>query len=245
MNGNNGRVTEAQLRRELLRINGQKSRRRMRIGVLAVLAVALLIGALAAKFLFQMADIRTNAMAGTLKSGDVVLCEKLTSPLPHGDVARGALALVRYSENGLQRQAVRRVIAMAGDEVTVESDGHVAVNGEALEETYVAYRAGIDWTEREVTPGGALENPFATEEEAAQAVVETDDAPERVDDMDYPLTVPEGRVFVLCDDREDLLDSRSSRFGMVKDADLLAVVREVIWPVHRAGMLLIRDKFKK
>ena len=247
MNGKIERVTAAQLRRELLRENGKKSRKRARIGTLAVLVLALVIGALAAKYLFCLADIRSLAMGNTLKSGDVALCQKLDAPFSffQAEVARGAVVLVRYSENGLRRQAVRRVIALAGDVVSVEKDGHVAVNGASLQENYATYRLETDWTDGEVTPGGALGNPFATEEEQARAATQAVEAPEQVDDVEYPLTVPDGAVFVLCDNREDLLDSRSSRFGLVKETDLLALVREVIWPAHRAGALYVRDRLIK
>lgn len=236
-----GRVTEAQIRRELLRDYDRTARRRARIAAAVILALAFALGALAARFLFRMADVRTDGMTRALQSGDVVLCQRLDCPLPlpGGEAKRGALALVRYSENGYQRQAVRRVIALPGDEVTVEADGHVTVNGEALEEPYAAYRVETDWGgDEDVVPGGALENPFATEEEVA-ATRSTEEVPvqERVNDVRYPLEVPDGMVFVLCDNREDLLDSRSSRFGLVKQADVLGLARAVIWPVHRARLL--------
>ena len=244
MNGNIERVTEAQVRRELLRMNDQTGRKRAFIGAAVILAAALLAGTLAVRFLFQMAVIRTDGMMSALQSGDVVLCEKLSSPLPHGDVARGALVLLRYNDDGLQRQTVRRVIAMAGDEVSVEPDGHVSVNGEALDEPYAVYRTETDWSEDDVesAPGGALENPFASAEDATVYAFEEEEvAPERVDDMNYPFTVPDGALFVLCDNRKDLMDSRSSRFGLVKRTDALALARAVIWPAHRAAALLRGD----
>ncbi len=241
MNDQIGRVTEAQIRKEMLRNYDRAARRRACIAVVAVLVLAFAFGALATRFLFRLADIRTDGMGDALQSGDVVLCQRTDCPLPplRAGVERGALALVRYSESGYHRQAVRRVIALPGDEVTVEADGHVTVNGELLEEPYAAYRVETDWSgEEEVVPGGALENPFATEEEMAAArSAEESPVQERVNDMDYPLEIPDDMVFVLCDDREDLLDSRSSRFGLVKRSDVLALARLVIWPAYRAGTL--------
>ena len=55
--------------------------------------------------------------------------------------------------------------------------------------------------------------------------------------MEYPLTVPEGKLFVLCDSRDNLLDSRSSSFGLVTEVDVKGLVRAVIGPVYRAGVL--------
>ena len=89
----------------------------------------------------------------------------------------------------------------------------------------------------EVIPGGALENPFAESDAPAQAQAVPTGVAEGTDDMDYPLTVPEGAAFVLCDNRNNRLDSRSSRFGLVKEADIRGVARAIIWPVYRAGLL--------
>lgn len=237
MNRGVGRLTADQVRRELVRTERKASRRRARIGAAVVLAMALLAGWLVARFLFTLADIRTAAMGGTLKSGDVVLCERMASPVRQQALERGALALVRYQESGMQRQAVRRVIALAGDEVVVESDGRVTVNGEPVEEAYAVYRDPDELPGAESAQGGALGNPFASPD-ATPAPVQSEPMPEQVDDMEYPLTVPDGQLFVLCDDRANVLDSRSSRFGLVKEADVLGLARLVIWPVHRAGMLI-------
>jgi len=235
MNRGIGRLTEEQVRRDLIRADRKASRRRARIGAAVVLATALLAGALAARFLFALADIRTTGMGDTLLSGDVVLCERMASPLRRKALGRGSLALVRYLDNGMQRETVRRVIALAGDEVSVESDGRVTVNGEALEEPYARYRNMSDWLDGEDV-GGALENPFA-DPDAAPAPTASIPVPDQVDDVEYPLVVPEGRLFVLCDDRANALDSRSSRFGLVNEADVQGLARLVIWPAHRAGML--------
>ena len=245
MNGSIERVTETQVRREMRRMGGQESRRRMRIGMLVVLLVAIAFSVLSAKYVFQLVSIRTDGMKGALLSGDVVLCEKTTSPLYDGIVETGALALVRYNDSGLSRQTVRRVIALAGDEVVVEPDGHVTVNGAALYEPYAAYRSDTDWSiDEDAAPGGALENPFASPEDEAPRVAEVTQVPDRVDDMDYPFMVPGGMLFVMCDNREDLMDSRSSRFGLVKDSEVLALARAVIWPTHRVRTLLGGDIVK-
>ena len=233
-----GKVTEAQVRREMIRAELKASRRRARIGTLVVLALAFALGALVGRYLFALADIRTSGMSGTLLSGDLVLCERMASPIRTGEIRRGALALVRYHDNGMQQQTVRRVVAMAGDEVTVDPNGRVSVNGAALQEPYASYRAENDWSGGDDAPGGALENPFASPEEiAAMAAAQSEAAASQVDDLEYPITVPEGKLFVLCDNREGALDSRSSRFGLVNEADVLGLARAVIWPVYRASLL--------
>ena len=236
MSGQTDRVTEAQVRRELGRTLRRDGRRRARIGALIALALAAVAGVLAAKFLFRMADIRTNAMGDTLRAGDIVLCDRLDSPLSAGrKPARGALVLIRYSENGIDRETIRRIVALPGDEISVDSNGRVILNGAALDETYAWYRAESDGPD--VLPGGALQNPFVSPEEAARLYAQAAAAakPEGIDDGKYPLTVPGGRLFVLCDNRENLMDSRSSDFGLVDEGAVTGWPRMVLWPAYRVG----------
>ena len=237
MSQDSKRITEAQVRREFRRIDRRTANRRARIGAAVILALALLAGAVAMRYLFVALDVRSDGMAGVLHSGDVVLCVRSDAPYLQSAPGRGALALVRYSDNGMRRLTVRRVIALGGDEVDVDSDGRVSVNGLALEEPYATYCYEGDQVASPVIPGGALENPFADPDAPAPVEENPYTVAEGTDDMDYPLTVPEGSAFVLCDNRNNRLDSRSSRFGLVKEADIRGVARAIIWPVYRAGLL--------
>ena len=237
MSQDSKRITEAQVRREFRRIDRQAANRRARIGAAVILALALLAGAVAMRYLFVALDVRSDGMAGVLHSGDVVLCVRSDAPYLHSAPGRGALALVRYSDSGMHRLTVRRVIALGGDEVDVDSEGRVSVNGLALEESYATYCYEGDQVASPVIPGGALENPFADPDAPAPVEENPYTVAEGTDDMDYPLTVPEGTAFVLCDNRNNRLDSRSSRFGLVKEADIRGVARAIIWPVYRAGLL--------
>lgn len=236
MTGSAPRLTEAQVRRELLRFEDQASRRRKRIGAAVVLALALALGALAARFQFVLVDVRGDGMEAALRPGDAVLCVRGDAPVLAAAPGRGSLALMDYDDSGLKRQTLRRVIAVAGDEVSLDETGRVTLNGAALEEPYVAYRSEAVWT-GEAAPGGALENPFAEAGETPVQDAGTARAAEGVDDVEYPLTVPEGKLFVLCDNRENPLDSRGSRFGLVDEADVRGLAWAVVWPVHRVGLL--------
>ena len=235
MSQDSKRITEAQVRREWRRIDNRAARRRTRIGAAVILAVALVAGALAAKFLFIALSIRSDGMSGTLDGGDVALCVRIDAPYLQGRPERDGLALVRYSESGLHRLTVRRLIALGGDVVSVDSEGRVTRNGTLLDEPYATYRTLGEQSVDRVVPGGALENPFASDDDQVQAPAP--DTAEGTDDMEFPLTVPEGLVFVLCDNRNNLLDSRSSRFGLVKEADIKGAARAIVWPVYRAGRL--------
>ena len=237
MSQDSKRITEAQVRREFRRIDRQTANRRARIGAAVILALALLAGAAATRYLFVALDVRSDGMADVLRGGDVAVSVRSDAPFLGGKIERGTLALVRYSDSGMHHQTVRRVIAMDGDEVSVGDDGRVTLNGEALDEPYATYCTPDAQSIDEVIPGGALENPFAQSDAPAQAQAVPTGGAEGIDDMDYPLTVPEGAVFVLCDNRDNRLDSRSSRFGLVAEADIKGMARAIIWPVYRAGLL--------
>jgi signal peptidase I len=235
MSQDSKRISEAQVRRELMRMDDRAARRRMATGAVVIVALALLAGTLAARFLFIAADVRTDGMSPGLASGDVVFCLRTDAPFLQSGLRRGAPALVRYSESGIHRHTLRRLIALAGDEVSVDQEGRVTLNGEALEEPYATYCPVEELSIDEIIPGGALENPFAPADATAQGQARPTPVA-GIDDLEYPRTVPDGAAFVLCDNRNNRLDSRSSRFGLVAEADIEGVAQAILWPVYRAGL---------
>lgn len=49
-------------------------------------------------------------------------------------------------------------------------------------------------------------------------------------DLDFPFQVPEGKVFVLGDDRENAVDSRSQMVGCIDEDEIVGKVIGKIWP---------------
>ena len=81
---------------------------------------------------------------------------------------------------------VKRVIAKGGDTVSIDyATGTVAVNGEVLQEDYIAGPTYLGY------------------------------------DVQFPYTVPESTVFVMGDNRNQSLDSRSTYVGCIDERDIL------------------------
>ena len=54
--------------------------------------------------------------------------------------------------------------------------------------------------------------------------------------VDFPQTVPEGHMFMLGDNRNNSLDSRDARIGMVDNRHILGRAIFLVAPFHRIGM---------
>lgn len=58
-----------------------------------------------------------------------------------------------------------------------------------------------------------------------------------LDGPSFPVTVPEGCLFVMGDNRNESADSRYGPIGMVDERRVLGRVMTIIWPVSRFGMV--------
>ena len=107
-------------------------------------------------------------------------------------------------------------------EIIVSTQPNHTSSGEPVIKRVIAtggQTVDIDFTRGIVyVDGTALEEPYIKE------------LTYRSFDIDFPLTVPEGYLFVMGDNRNDSLDSRTSRIGLVDERYVLGSVKLRIYP---------------
>ena len=140
---------------------------------------ALVVALVVKTFLFQAFYIPSGSMEPTLEKGDRVLVNKLSYDLH--DVNRGDIVVfeptrARSGTDGI-KDLIKRVIGLPGDVIETR-DGVVYVNGEPLDEPYLA-------------EGTMTGDPSDGQNPAIERQ-----------------TVPEGHVFVMGDNRANSADSR-------------------------------------
>ncbi|MDO5141654.1 MAG: signal peptidase I [Eubacteriales bacterium] len=92
--------------------------------------------------------------------------------------------------------------------------------------------AGGDTVDIDPITGDVLVNDQTLDE---PYIAEKIDTLEKMGDLTYPQTVPEGSVFVMGDNRNWSTDSRDSRLGMVDERYILGHVLAVIYPLSAFG----------
>lgn len=132
-------------------------------------------------FVFGLVAAPDLSMSPAVKAGDLVLYYRLESSLKVSDV-------VIVNVEG--EKQIRRVAAIAGDEVDISENG-LKVNG------YIQQESEISGQTIRFEKG-----------------------------VDFPLTVKEDEIFVLCDQREDAGDSRI--YGPVSIEDVSGIIIAVL-----------------
>ena len=118
---------EKEVKKEKYKRNYGKVLRSTAFSLLVVAAAAVLVAVL----LLPVLQINGTSMTETLQDGDIVVAIS-NSRFKTGDV------IAFYYNNNI---LVKRVIAAAGDWVDIDDEGNVYVNGEQLNEPYVAEKA--------------------------------------------------------------------------------------------------------
>jgi len=188
---------------------GQRTRKIVVEWVLLI-GGALLIAFLIKTFLFQAFYIPSESMTPTLQVGDRVLVNKVSYQLH--DVNRGDIVVFEAPDDpntdGV-KDLVKRVIGLPGETVELR-DGQVFVDGDLLEEPYLA--AG-EVTRPTQNFAGDCEPPAS----------------------DSTCVVPPDTFLVLGDNRDQSKDGRV--FGPIRESDIVGRVFVRIWPLGDLGFL--------
>ena len=141
-----------------------------------------------------------ESMSPTLHNKDVMLVQRAGYTPKQGDIVIFAKPF-RDFEGAI----VKRIIATGGQTVRIDySTGTVSVDGQVLDEPYLAEAMAIPWYD-------------------GRAVVE--------------LTVPEGELFVMGDNRNASNDSRDPELGTVDERYVLGRAIFVLFPFSDWGAL--------
>lgn len=150
---------------------------------------ALLLLLLLFTFGFRMVGVRGPSMLPTLQNGNWLVLKSVVPTVRRGDI------VVVTQPNDLNEPLIKRVIAVAGDEVRIDfSAGTVSVNGEVLDEPYINEKT------------------------------------HRASDVVFPVTVPPNCIFVMGDNRNHSLDSRSSTVGFIDARYVLGTAEYRLYP---------------
>ena len=161
----------------------------------ALISAALVLG-LIFSFFFRIIQVDGSSMVPTLVNGDKLIVWGAGYTPQRGDV----VIVESYTSYG--KPLVKRVIAKGGDTVSIDyATGTVAVNGEVLQEDYIAEPTYLGY------------------------------------DVQFPYTVPEGTVFVMGDNRNQSLDSRSTYVGCIDERDILGRVLLCFMPFTDFGVV--------
>jgi signal peptidase I len=130
------------------RINRRKKWFRGGFTFLVILAVAFMCGSYVSTHYYTLLQIYGNSMEDTLQAGDVVTCRK------NAEVAQGDIVAFRRDDALM----IRRVIAVAGDRISIPEDGKVYVNDNPIDEPYLLVNGtdGGDETYPMIVPEGQV-----------------------------------------------------------------------------------------
>ncbi|MFV2120383.1 signal peptidase I [Streptomyces sp. Act-28] len=203
-----------------------------------LVGIALLLALLIKTFLVQAFSIPSESMMNTLQRGDRVLVDKLT-PWFGSEPERGEVVVFHDPGGWLNEPApepnpLQKFLSFIGLMPSSEKQDLIkrviAVGGDTVE-----CRKG----------GKVLVNGKALDETAYLYPGST-----ACDDEPFgPVEVPEGRIWVMGDNRQNSLDSRYHRElpgeGTVSNEEVVGRASVVAWPLDRWSTLPVPDAFDR
>ncbi|WP_326720430.1 signal peptidase I [Streptomyces sp. NBC_00243] len=204
-----------------------------------LIGIALVLALLIKTFLVQAFSIPSDSMQNTLQQGDRVLVDKLT-PWFGSEPERGEVVVFHDPDNWLAGEpvadpnALQTVLSWIGLMPSAEEKDLikrvVGVGGDTIE---------CKGTGPLTVNGKALSEPYVYPGNTPCSVDE--------DGGQFKVTVPEGKIWVMGDHRQNSRDSRYNQtdknHGMVPVDEVVGRAIVKAWPINRWGTLPVPDTF--
>ncbi len=172
------------------------------------LGVALLVVFLLTTFVGRTVQVSGPSMEPTLQDKDMLVVYHLGYTPSNGDI-------IVLNPKGDNKPYIKRIIAIGGQTV----DFKMNIDPEDNSKYFDVY---VD--------GKVLEEDYIAD------YIRTD--PRSYTSEEYPMTVPEGHVYVLGDNRNHSVDSRfEATVGMVNHKDIIGKAIFRFWPLNSFGLL--------
>lgn len=164
-------------------------------------------------FIVRHSPVVGNSMYPTLHENDVLIVSDVAYKPKSGDI------VIVQLPSKLHEPLVKRVIAVGGDTVEIDfKNWKVSVNGKVIEE------GGISSDETyKVNHSYSLMQEYDLKYSKYYS------------NGIYKKTIDEGKIFIMGDNRNNSLDSRSSAVGEVDERFIVGEVKFRVWPFGKVG----------
>lgn len=120
-----------EIERELKRVRFNNRYMRMLVSTISILVVVAAVSVLVATLMLPVLELYGNSMTPTLSEGDIV------ASVTKNSYSRGDIVSFYYNN----RILVKRIIAGPLEEVNMDRDGNVYINGRLLDEPYLVQKS--------------------------------------------------------------------------------------------------------
>lgn len=119
------------------------------LGYAIIILAAIISATLIRIFIIEPFIVPTPSMEPNLRVGDKVIINKMAYKF--GTVERGDI--VAFHSPLEQKDLVKRVIAVEGDEITLTSEGEIFISGEKISESYLPANQNIFYINQTIVVG--------------------------------------------------------------------------------------------